>query len=603
METGTPFLQLGDARITADQFGAKAHILSLLQASGELRIPMGFALDLRNMNMDGSDLADALGEIYRLLEPNGRQLIVRSSAAYEDLAGSMFPGRFASRRDLRTVAALDEGVRYCIKHSQDMRVTEYQHAHHVGPISPINSVIVQEQVASKYAGVAFTRAPHPYHNHRALIEFVKGDATELLAGSALGALMGFDTGSHRESYIQLSGPEYELEDLAKLLDAVLAECRSVEKVLGSSQDIEWVWTDDQVYIVQARPIRGLLPPRGENPDIRPSVRRRSRPKKSLLEHSFGQKVAAETYFQKRGLGAPNAVVIPPEATEEMVDNELAKASWTANKNGTVLRYSFRADAGLDVQFVSFGEGIADTFIAARKSKRHAGIISDYVFVEHAFEAYLSAESLLVEHIPGNWEPPNTLPPDLLIWQGESDKVQAWQYSGMRRATFELPSPSGIPATLQIDVPPTQVREMKRWIRELPSIFKEMRNDFLESLPLNVHFVRAGGEWHFLNIRPTQDLTVKQTVRSPSAQFKPKRLFLVRNSDDLRDWDGKAPVLITHRADDPADSRLATLAAALRGYGIDTVFTTFGILSHPAVVLREFELEVIPLYISSRLIKP
>lgn len=585
----TPYIALTSTDVSRERFGAKAHILSRL--TQELLVPTGYALDLAAV--DRSDLLRVLEEIHGLLASDGSPLIVRSSAYFEDAAPPLYPGRFASLRDLESPLHLYEGVQHCIAHvTRSARVKEYERAHRLQRRDTLASVVIQHQIPAHYAGVVFTASPRPYQEHQALIEFVQGAAAELLAGNALGALYGVDTGPPAERYVQRAGPSHRLDELTPMLEAVMRDARRIERLLGEPQDIEWVWKDDELYIVQARPARMLLRARTD------VAAERERPPQATVDlasiDTVGQKAAAEYYFGKLGCGAANATVIPPKIDDAALERTVVGRR--TGSAGTVIRFSHLDKAGLPVAFVSRDFSICDAYKTYIDDDREwAAIISDYVFVEHAFEAYLDEHFLIVEHVPGNWEPQNELQPDVFVFEERS--TQAWRCKERRRARYELPSAFGEPASLLRDVNPIADRLVLEWIRELPERFSQFRHDLRMSLPLNFHFVRAGGRWHFLNIRPTRGLRVERSPRSPSAEFKPRRFFLVTRDSHLDDWDGVAPILLTLTADEPAQASdgLATLARSMREMHIGTVYTTFGVLSHPALVLREFGLNVEPLY--------
>jgi hypothetical protein len=463
----------------------------------------------------------------------------------------------------------------------------------------LSSVLIQEQVQALYAGAAFTRSPRPYADYHALIELIKGPASDLLAGQALGALYGVDLAPPTDSLTQLAGPEHPLEELTPMLAAVLATARQVEELLGEPQDIEWVWTGgDDVYVVQARPARAFMPPL-----VRPQVLKRVAPRPPKLPQidKIGQKAAAALYFKDERCGALNVQVIFPGWTDDTITKELSERA--PSPDGRVIRFSEvdKATAGLPVEFIA-DQDLALSYLQARdrahasaagkaSQGKYAGIVSDYVFVERSFEAYVDDKTLIIEHVPGNWEPRNSLRPDLMIVDGED--IQVWKAKDRRTASYELPAPSQQSSTLLRDADPVDDRHLCTWAFELRERFRGFRRDFAGSLPLNFHFVRSPHGWHFLNIRPTRDLPVERSRRSPGAQFKRRRLFLVTSADDLLSWDGAAPILVTGASD--RNGGLAELAKALRDSAVRTVYTTFGVLSHPALVLREFGLEVQPMY--------
>ena len=125
----------------------------------------------------------------------------------------------------------------------------------------------------------------------------------------------------------------------------------------------------------------------------------------------------------------------------------------------------------------------------------------------------------------------------------------------------------------------------RWVVQLANT--TLRPSFAERLPLNFHFVEDdAGNFNFLNIRRLSRLNRKY-VRGGS-------FFHVKRPDDLVDWDGKRPLLLMITTQRGRERELIDLAAALPRGSVE-VFVTFGYLSHPAILLREFGINVVPAY--------
>lgn len=585
-----PYRGLDRGPLEREQFGTKAHVLSLLSES--IRVPQGYALSLAEVNEGGHDLSELLERIHGQIADSGRPLIVRSSASFEDTGRAIYPGRFASLRDRTSLADLREGVEYCIEQAASgSRVRGYEAAHGIASEGALTGVLIQQQVIAKYAGVTFTRSPRPYHDFHALIELSEGPASNLLAGKSVGGLFGVHIRPTSQEYTQLAGPAYPLSDIMVMLDSVTQVSLQVEGLLGESQDIEWVWDGSHVYVVQARPARLLLPSRIEaNPQIGLPPREIP-PLRLMLLASHGQKAAAMQYFKTKHCGAKNAAVISPGANEESVNRELDGR--VEARAGTVIRYSFEQQAGLPVIFVPPDEDVTDSYLSNRLVDEWAGIVSDYVYVENSFEAYLGTNSLIVEHIPGNWEPLSNLRPDIFIF--EKDATQFWICREPRLSSYEMLTDVRPAATLNRPANAPSADQLAEWADELASHFATFRGDLAASLPVNIHFIRAEGQWHFLNIRPTRDLSVARSHRSPRAEFKAKRYFLVNQPEDLANWDGKAPIVLTIACEDADEGGLPAMARLLDELAVGVVHTTFGALSHPALVLREFGLEVHPMY--------
>jgi hypothetical protein len=110
-----------------------------------------------------------------------------------------------------------------------------------------------------------------------------------------------------------------------------------------------------------------------------------------------------------------------------------------------------------------------------------------------------------------------------------------------------------------------------------------------ALPLNIHFVEDEEErWQFLNVRRTQPL---------STTFLDRGSFhVVATAKDAEAWDGLRPILITTRVERGQESNIVEIARSLPRE-VRQVYVAFGVMSHPAIVLREQGITTIPAYLS------
>ena len=591
-------LPIGDTGVTADKYGPKAATLSSLKRNG-VKVPDGYCIDLSESSVDVMQRTRQLKEIWNALMVPGQRIreadliIVRSSASVEDSPLALFPGRFASHKDVSTFTDLIVGINSCVASHDSAAVRQYQEMLQLNPARVRVGVIVQRQVHALLSGVAFTDPPPPYQEHELLVELVTGAADELLLGNVTGSLYSYTRGNGQESYQQLSGPSIETPLIATILTQLSAECERVTSLLGQKQDIEWVWDGNDLYIVQARPIRSQLVQEGVQVSANRNQEEPGAPFLPMAD-KWGLKAAAALYFRGCGWGARSAVVVPP-----YTDNAEVAASlelYTGGRHGTVIRFSVEAHVGVSKRFVPPGGDILGAFLDTRKQESWVGIVSDFVYLEGSFEAYVSDKTLLVEHVPGNWEPANQLPPDVFLWT--ESRFEFLRVSDSREAAVEIPSARSSPGVLKRIVPPIPDELATKWAAEIIERFSTIRADMSNQLPVNVHFVAdRDDKWYFLNIRPTTHLHLERSERLRGDYFKTNRFFLVVQSDEIQNWDGQSRILINCAADRASLGGISSLAAGLRNAGVNQVYCTFGVLSHPAILLREFGLTVVPLYLS------
>jgi len=589
-------LPIGDTGVTPGKYGPKAATLSTLMRN-DIRVPEGFCIDLASSTVDELQEIGEMQRIWKALtkNSNGRaghdSLIVRSSASVEDSPTALFPGRFASRRDVKTFTDLIVGINACVDSPTSLAVKEYQQMLGLRPESIHMSVIVQWQVPAVLAGVAFTAPPPPYNTCDLLVEMAEGEANALLTGDVTGSLYSFTRHDDQESYHHLAGPHIDTSQITSLVSSLSTACERIVRMLGEAQDIEWVWDGHDLYIVQARPIRAAAVGAGVGVGKAAPRERQGLPSLPMAD-SWGLKAAAAQYFGRSGWGASNAVVVPPRADRSEVEGILA--SRKNGPKGTVIRFSYEAHVGVAKRFIPPGGNVLEAFFETRANESWVGIVSDYVVVDSSFEAYVSDKTLLVEHVPGNWEPNNLLPPDVFLWT--ESKFEFLKVPFHREAAVEIPSVRSNPGVFRLNIGPLANEKAEHWAIRMVEYFSMIRSDLAPDLPVNVHFVIDKDDWYFLNIRPTTHLDVERSQRVAGEDFKMNRYFLVVNPEDVNDWDHQSRILVNCAADRGGVARIASVAASLQEAGLEEVFCTFGVLSHPAILLREFGLVVSPLYL-------
>ncbi|WP_018686066.1 PEP/pyruvate-binding domain-containing protein [Actinokineospora enzanensis] len=188
------------------------------------------------------DVADAVRAAVATL---GRTpLAVRSSSVDEDLGDRSRAGEYTTVLNVADDAGLD-AVRLC-----------WASAHRAGPdgVTAPMAVLVQPMVPAVAAGVAFTADPVTGERDVVVIEAVRGLGDALVSGAT----------SPEEWRARPAGPPSRTADkqvlTAEQAARVAVLARRVERWAGAPQDIEWALTEDEVVLLQARPITGLAAP-------------------------------------------------------------------------------------------------------------------------------------------------------------------------------------------------------------------------------------------------------------------------------------------------------------------------------------------------------
>ena len=177
---------------------------------------------------------------------------VRSSAAGEDGTAFSFAGQFESYLSVAPdeLAGRIEEVR---KSAFSERVVAYRTHHGLSDVGGV-AVIVQEMVDADAAGVAFGANPLTGNRQEKVINAVFGLGDTLVSGERNADQFVLNRGEIQS--VLENGPAKpaltngQIHRIGEILD-------TLEKELGQPQDIEFAVRNDQIYLLQTRPITTL----------------------------------------------------------------------------------------------------------------------------------------------------------------------------------------------------------------------------------------------------------------------------------------------------------------------------------------------------------
>ncbi|MCZ7567590.1 MAG: PEP-utilizing enzyme [Ardenticatenaceae bacterium] len=193
-----------------------------------------------------------------LLAQGASALAVRSSAVAEDLDGASFAGLQQTVLGLTDAAAIPAAVEEVWASLQSPEARAYRA--HLGAALPVAmAVIVQSQVAAQAAGVVFARDPLSGED-TVVVEAIAGLGEALVSGRAdplTWRLVGGDIAYRPAAPAHGRGDAASLppDDVVRQV-AVLVE--QVSALFGAPQDVEWAWDGRRLWLLQARPITGLV---------------------------------------------------------------------------------------------------------------------------------------------------------------------------------------------------------------------------------------------------------------------------------------------------------------------------------------------------------
>lgn len=257
--------------------GGKAAALGEIARAG-CRVPPGFVVPReyreRELRGDLDQGAFELEVVQRCDELGPRTFAVRSSGVSEDGADASWAGQFTTYLDVGRDDVVAR-IRECWQSPGSAHASAYAARHGALDQRWELAVIVQAMVAGTVSGVLFTVDPVTKDPSRCAIEAVAGLGEPLVQGEVTpqSYVLDRETGKVLEEHEGQQPVALRLTDggmarvaLADRSEARLSEAKLSELVktglrlethFERPQDIEWVYDDDVLSVVQSRPITTL----------------------------------------------------------------------------------------------------------------------------------------------------------------------------------------------------------------------------------------------------------------------------------------------------------------------------------------------------------
>lgn len=232
----------------------------------------------RNLKLD-SDRKKALENALKDFDKSNQNLLfaVRSSSPEEDLEGASFAGGYETVLGVKR-EAVEDALRRSFASSLDERVFMYKKEHGFPLDNPEIAVIVQLQIHSDSAGVAFSLNPLNNCYDEAVINANFGQGESVVSGLAspdtfivdkiTNKILDRKIGKKEISlWLAPDGGTYEKalptqEKVCLKDEAVLSLVNMVKRVEAYYEkpvDIEWAFSAEKLYLLQARPITAYIP--------------------------------------------------------------------------------------------------------------------------------------------------------------------------------------------------------------------------------------------------------------------------------------------------------------------------------------------------------
>ena len=573
-----------DARLQASEFGWKAANLCLSRVLCT-RTPQGFAISkylvrrIAKHEASPAELDNLRDYWERLIRkaPEG-PAIVRSSSCIEGAGSNSFAGLFKTTRGIGAFEKLIAAIRRCYSSGHSRRVMAYASFRGLSIPDEHMGVLVQHQVRPISYSALIQVSKSGY-----LFEAYEGELSSRIQGRGLPEYVVRFYDGHTEilrANERLSDNFFEdLRQIAQEVQKLTADSDSpADAVLETATD------GKSLYVFQLNLVgmQHTLNPR--RPSLNFDV---SATALKVDEPHLGVKGAAMQYFHRAGLFDLPICIVPPAGDLNKVAQEIYKLP---RANGYTARFSCGTDIGLPRCFKPDLESVVKWVLSSRQSN-WATIVHPHINVRSSFEILLTEDSILLEHVPGMWESDNSLDPDVLIIDGAH--ARAWRCTQDRPARFAYPE-----GWQEETIKAIPTANIKQWAERLSSVIGILRHDFEAALPLNFHFVEdSNSRWYFLNVRRGFALDMPAVAQLPP--------HVVREAGDLDKWDQRSPILLQFTSPRGAEARVLSIAERLpRRHGFP-ILIDFGLLSHPAMILRELGFALVPTYLhlGKRLLSP
>lgn len=223
-------------------------------------------------------VTNALARMLNTSEPRVA-FAVRSSSTFEDLMQAAFAGQHDTYLNVRGTDSILLRIRDCFISLWQDRAVLYRHRQGFTQSAARMAVVVQRQIESEVAGVAFSIDPVRANMDRMVVDANYGLGESVVAGECEVDHFELDKASlqivqraigHKEhqiiathSGIEASAVPADLVDQPCLDDsqliAIARLLHRVEAHYGWPQDIEWGWSGGQLYQFQSRPVTTIEP--------------------------------------------------------------------------------------------------------------------------------------------------------------------------------------------------------------------------------------------------------------------------------------------------------------------------------------------------------
>jgi rifampicin phosphotransferase len=194
------------------------------------------------ISSDVYDIISVQENIFKAYENLGSGFVaVRSSAVGEDGLKKSFAGQYKSVLNV-SKGNLINAIKECLESLSATHALSYAR----GKATDKMAVIVQTMIFPEISGVAFSADPVRNDRSKIIIEYTNGQCEALVSGAI----------SPNHNVFSKDG-DYG-ENIPENIKNVAQITKEIENKLGYFVDVEWAIYNNELFILQARPITTLI---------------------------------------------------------------------------------------------------------------------------------------------------------------------------------------------------------------------------------------------------------------------------------------------------------------------------------------------------------
>jgi diadenosine tetraphosphate (Ap4A) HIT family hydrolase len=525
-------------------------------------IPNGFILSnvlvakIAKNELNASDFIN-LRELFIGLLKNSETLILRSSSSLEWVEGHSFAGLFNSFRGITNFDDFITLLRNSYEESNNEKISSYAELKNVSLPKDHLALLVQNEIKCNKSALVVLDKESDY------VEVFDNDIKNAVSGNATSKFSQYRSNGNilnKEGIM----PEFYFDAYYELYTIIDYARQSVSN--GDSIHLEIGFTSTQTFVFQINNLSN------QNVDD------------FIASRHFGiflSKSEAMKWFYKAKLFKEKLKIYPFQTKEKLYESILNDFDF---EKSITIRISYKNHINLPRYFFKTKDELKRglELIKIPNSEKCEIIVHEYLNLRRSFELLLNKNYLLLEHVPGMWESDNILNPDVIY--SDNETVKTWTWNKERKELKFEDEPKEYNYYQKVTTDDTLVL----WQRKLKNIVPVLREKFNSALPLNFHFVENDSQdWSFLNIRKGFDILQPKAIQIES--------HVVSSISDIEKWDGIKQLHLQISSQRNCEKELLDIIEKLPKNIDNYIVVDFGLLSHPAILLREFGYNLIPNY--------